>query len=157
MTEAGTLVVRTRQWFASPASRVWPLLCDSEMADAPRMPFLPGVPQPVECRLPEGEGGVGAGRECISRHGAVRQRILEWDPDHRLAFRMEQTDLGFREIVEEMVDTIDLAPSGAGVLVTRSTRIRVKGRLQLPKKWILFLGVKQVHRYVFRSWVRSSA
>jgi len=151
------LTVRSRQRFPCPAQRVWPLLCDSKMAVAPRMPFLPGVPQPVQCRLPEGEGGVGDERECVSREGAVHQRILDWVPEERLSFRMERTDLGFRSFVDEMVDTLELEPRNAGVLVTRTTTLRVRGRFRRPKKWLVFLGVKQVHRYVFRNWLRTAA
>jgi polyketide cyclase/dehydrase/lipid transport protein len=126
------------------------------MAAPPRMPFLPGVPEPVLCQLPAGSGGIGSERECVSRQGTVRQRILEWVPEKRVSFRMERTDLGFRSLVDEMVDTIDLVPRGAGVDVTRTTQIRVKGRFRFAKGWLVLLGVKQVHRYVFRNWLASS-
>jgi len=148
------MTVRTRRTFLSPASTVWPLLCNSRM-DATSGPlFKLGVPHPVECRLPDGHGGVGSERECISDQGVVHQRILVWRPEKQLSFRMEQADLYFQKFVREMVETFDLVPTTTGVMVTRTTRVWVRGRLSLLKKWLLFVGVKQVHRYVFRNWQR---
>lgn len=151
------LVVRTRRRFSSAPGRVWPLLCNSQMAGATSPLFRLGVPQPIECRLPRGPGGVGAERECVSDQGVVHQRILEWSPESHLSFRMEETSLPFRSHIHEMVDTIDLIPTQAGVEVTRTTAIRVKGRFQLFRKVMLFLGVKQVHRFVFQNWLQLAA
>jgi len=149
--------VRTTRQFPCSAGRVWPLLCESEIVPSRHVPFLPGVPRPVACRLPGGEGGVGAERACISDGGVVHQRITEWTPEHRLAFRMERTDLPFRRLVEEVVDTIVLRSNPSGVEVTRTTSVKVNGPLRLLKGALVSLGVKQVHRYVFRSWVRSAS
>ena len=146
--------VRTRRAFLRPASSVWPLLCNSRMDSSANPLFRLGVPHPVECRLPNGHGGVGSERECLSDQGVVHQRILAWSPEKHLSFRMEQTDLSFRRFVGDMVDTFDLVPTSTGVTVSRTTKVWVKGRLSFLKKWLLFLGVKQVHSYVFRNWQR---
>jgi uncharacterized protein YndB with AHSA1/START domain len=151
MTE---LVVRTRQTFAAPAGTVWALLCNSRMDDASSLWFKLGVPHPVECRVPDGHGGVGSERECVSDQGIVHQRILEWVPESRLSFRMEDTDLRFRRYVSGIVDTFDLVATGTGVSVTRTTRVSAKGRFRIFRKVALFFSLMQVHRYVFRNWRR---
>ncbi len=148
------LVVRTRQSFPCPASTVWSLLCDSRMDDRSAILFKLGVPQPVQCRVTDGHGGVGSERECISDQGVVHQRILVWLPGERLSFRMEQTDMNFQKFVREIVDTFDLVATEAGVMVTRTTEVATKGRFQFLKKLVLYFGLKKVHRYVFRSWLR---
>ena len=148
------LVVRTSRRFPCSANTVWPLLCDSRIEGRARLLFYLGVPQPLQCRLPEGRGEVGAERECVSDRGIVRQRILDWRPEERLSFRMEETSLPIRAFVRDMVDTIVLVPSGSSVHVTRTTTVRVSGRYRILRKWLLRVGIKQVHRYVFRSWLR---
>jgi len=118
--------------------------------------FRLGVPQPIECRLPDGVGGVGAERQCVSDQGVVHQRILEWVPERRLSFRMEGTDVAAARMVQGIVETFDLAPTRKGVLVTRTTRVQMSDHAGPIAKTELFIGIKHVHRYVFRSWQRSA-
>ncbi len=148
-----TLLVRTRRKFPVPASVVWPLLGNSKMDRSNSLLFRLGVPQPLECRLPAGEG-VGAERECISDQGTVHQRILEWIPDHRLSFRMETNDLPSAKGIEAIEDSFDLEPTRDGVVVDRRTQVRVAPDYPLRKRVELRLGLQQVHRYVFRNWQR---
>jgi hypothetical protein len=148
------LAVRTRQSFPCSAGAVWSLLCNSRMDGTSKLLFKLGVPQPVQCRVTDDHGGVGSERECISDQGVVHQRILEWLPDRRLSFRMERTDMQFRRFVREIVDTFDLVPSSSGVLVTRVTKVSTTGRFQIFRRITLYLGLKQVHRYVFQNWQR---
>lgn len=101
-----------------------------------------------------GRGGVGEERECESDQGVVHQRILEWVPERHLTFRMERTTLPAGASISEMTDTIDLAPADGGVVVTRSTRARIGGRFRFFKGWLVAIGLKQVHRVVFREWRR---
>ena len=75
---------------AAPVHAVWATLCDAEMpATAPcefRLgPF--GPPRPVRCELPDGPGGVGATRRCVSDRGTVTQRVTEWAAGERLALQ----------------------------------------------------------------------
>jgi len=146
------MVIRTTQLFRSPASIVWPLLCDSQMDGARSLLFALGVPKPVRCRLSDGRGGVGAERECVSVRGVVHQRILEWSPEKRLSFRLERTDLPFWRHVPEMVDVLELVSTSSAVKVTRSTHLSIQGPLASLRKIVLYLGIKKVHRYVFRNW-----
>jgi hypothetical protein len=148
------MVVRTGQSFASPASTVWSLLCNSTMDVTTTLLFKLGVPHPVQCRVPDGHGGVGSERECVSDQGIVHQRILEWVPQQRLTIRVERTDLRIEKYVREMVETFDIVPTTAGVRVTRTTHVWTRGRFHLLKKLVLFFSLKQVHRYVFRNWRR---
>jgi hypothetical protein len=148
------LAVRTRRSFPFSASVVWPLLCNSRMDGTSSLLFKLGVPQPLECRVPDGHGGVGSERECISDQGVVHQRILVWEPERCLSFQLERTDMNFQRFVTDVVDTFDLAPTNAGVVVTRTTTAGIRGRFQMVRKFVLFLSLKQVHRYVFRNWRR---
>ena len=149
-----SLVVRSRRTFSSPARAIWPLLCDSHMDRSSRLLFRLGVPQPIECRLPAGEGGVGSERECVSDQGVVHQRILLWDPEKHLAFRMETSEIAAARSVTAIEDEFELGATGSGVTVTRTTRAGIVGRFRILKKLALLIALKQVHRYVFQNWDR---
>jgi hypothetical protein len=134
---------------------LWPALCDSTVELTPRCPvFYLGAPRPTECRLPEGPGAVGAARQCVSDQGVVRQRITAWDPPARLAFRMEETDLCFDRFVDRLDDVFDLVPYGSGTRITRTTTVSVRGRFSAVLSPPLWIGLKSVHRFVFRNWQR---
>jgi len=150
----GELVVRTRQSFDCSASTVWSLLCNSRMDGRSKLLFKLGVPQPVQCRVTDAHGGVGSERECVSDQGVVHQRILEWLPGQRLSFRMERTDMQFQKFVSGIADTFEIAPTSSGVVVTRVTTASTLGRFQTFRRISLYIGLKQVHRYVFQNWRR---
>jgi hypothetical protein len=151
------LVVRTQWPFACPASKVWSLMCNSQMDDTASLLFKLGVPQPIRCRVTGSQPGVGSERECVSDQGVVHQRILEWTPGKRLSFRMESTELAFRRYVRELVDTFDLSPTSTGVAVTRTTQVWTRGRAQYVRRVPLYLSLKKVHRFVFQNWVRLAS
>jgi len=154
---ASPIVVRTRHAFLSPADRVWPLLCNSKMDRRSALLFRLGVPQPLECRLPDGRGAVGNERECVSDQGVVRQKILIWEPERRLVFRMEKSTIDSAKSVSEIEDAFLLVPNGTGVTVFRTTTAGTVGRFRFAKKFALGIALKQVHRYVFRNWDRLAA
>ena len=107
---------------------VWPLLCSSRMD--PRIPcfFRLGIPKPVECRLPDGVGGIGARRQCVSDRGIVHQRITHWQEQKILRFQMEDTTLYFRPCVTAIVEEFTLEPVGSErTRLTRTTDIAVAG------------------------------
>ncbi|MGK5440326.1 hypothetical protein ACSNN7_00605 [Micromonospora sp. URMC 105] len=118
--------------------------------------FRLGAPTPVECFLSAGPGAVGAPRQCVSDRGVVYQRITEWSPPARLAFRMELTDLPFASCVSAMSDTFELTPAAGGraTQLTRSTRVDVRGRLRWARAVAVWIGLKAVHRFVFGDWRR---
>ena len=151
------MLVRTSWTFRSAPSSIWPLLCNSRMDRTQPWSCSWGVPQPVECRLAAGPGGVGATRECVSDQGLVRQEILVWEPERRLSFKMKETDLYFRAFVSEIVETFDLEASPGGARVTRTTRIETSGGCGVLKRAALYIGLKRVHRFVFRNWERAAA
>jgi uncharacterized protein YndB with AHSA1/START domain len=151
------MLVRTTTLVRRPPEAVWPLLCDSRITSTPRCPvFRLGAPTPVECRLPAGPGEVGASRQCVSDQGVVHQRITEWSPPARLAFRMERTDLPFGSCVSALSDTFELTPAAGGraTRLTRTTRVEVRGRLRWARALAVGIGLKAVHRFVFRDWRR---
>ena len=154
---ASLVTVRTQRTLPGSAHTVWPLLCGSRMDHTSSVLFRLGVPQPLECRLPEGEGGVGRERECVSDQGVVHQRILVWVPEKRLGFRMERSEIGAAKSVTGIEDSFELRPTGSGVVVVRTTNATVIGRFRWLKRLALVLALKQVHRYVFRNWTRIAA
>ena len=44
-----------------------------------------------------------------------------------------------------------------GTAVTRKTLVTVSGQCLLLKKALLIVGLKHVHRYVFKNWERQLA
>lgn len=97
---------------------------------------------------------MGAERECISDQGVVHQRILEWEPGRKLTFRMERTDLPSAKGIRQIEDSFDIQSTSGGVSVRRTTRVQVPADYSLLKTLELRIGLKQVHRYVFRNWQR---
>lgn len=149
--------VRTSIVIDRPAAAVWPLLCSSKMN--PRIPcvFRLGIPKPVECRLPDGPGGVGARRQCISHTGTVQQRITHWQEPEILRFEMEDSNLYFRPCVTAMKEEFVLEPvNGESTRLTRTTEIQASGIASSLKALMMCAGIKCVHRYVFKNWSRQN-
>lgn len=147
------LRITTRRDLPLTLEESWRLLCDSRLEQAPRCPiFWAGVPRPRECVLPDGEGDVGASRECRSDQGTVHQRITVWEPPSRLRFHMESTDLSFRRHVDGLADEFHLSAHGAGTRVTRTTTAIAHGPFKTARYAALAIGLKAVHRHVFRNW-----
>ena len=120
--------------------------------------FRLGIPKPVECKLPDGNGGVGARRQCISDRGVIQQRITHWQKDEILRFQMEDTNLYFRPCVTGIIEEFVLEPIGPRrTRLTRTTDIQVTGCCRHLKQWIMCVGMKSVHRYVFKNWARPEA
>ena len=145
--------VTTTRVIPLPPGDAWRLLCDSRLQLRPLCPvFFLGAPRPHECALPSGEGGAGAERECRSREGAVRQRITIWEPPSHLRVHMEATTLGFDRYLDELVDDFLLLPHPSGSAVTRTTTVTARGRLRSLRYAMVLVGLKSVHRFVFRNW-----
>ncbi len=152
------MIVRTTAIIDKSPASLWQLLCSSSMD--PRIPalFRLGIPKPVQCKLPDGVGGVGARRQCISDRGVVQQRITHWQEPELLRFQMEDTTLYFRPCVTAIVEEFVLEPVGEGrTKITRTTDITVTGFGKLAKGLIMCAGTKCVHRYVFKNWSRADA
>lgn len=152
------MVVRTMWYFSQPPEVIWPLLCNSRMEPTTSCLFGLGLPQPQQCRLPDGQGGVGSTRQCISDRGVVEQTILVWEESRHLAFSMDRSDLYFRSCVISIVDDFELTltPQG-GTRATRTTSVQVIGWFRWLKQMALWVGLKQIHRFVFRNWQRLAA
>jgi len=125
----------------------------------PRIPayFRLGLPKPLECRLPDGPGGVGARRQCISDRGVIQQRITHWQEPAVLRFEMIETTLYFRPCVSAIVEEFVLEPVGeSGTRITRTTEITVTGMARFAKALGMAIGMKCIHRYVFANWARAA-
>lgn len=95
---------------------------------------------------------MGRHRECMAANGSVHQKITVWEPLSRLEFRMVRTTLVRRWFVASMVEEFRLAAASDGATrVTRSTTGRIKACLLFAP--LVKLGLKEVHRYIFRNCV----
>ena len=65
--------VKTTYKFNANAEDLWPLLFGSKMDTKKPCYLLFGLPKPMECKLENGEGGVGKSRQCISDKGTIQQ------------------------------------------------------------------------------------
>jgi hypothetical protein len=149
------MIIRTVWHFRQPPRVIWPLLCNARMEPTASCLFGLGVPQPEQCRLPEGHGGVGNTRQCVSDRGVIEQTILVWDEPHHLAFSMDRSDLYFRSCVPSIVDDFELVPTPqGGTRATRTTSVTVLGWFRWAKGTALRVGLKKVHRFVFGNWER---
>lgn len=149
------MIVRTTWHFRQSAEVIWPLLCDSRMQASHAPLFKFGLPQLRQCSLPDGEGGVGRRRQCDSNQGSIRQTILAWEPPFRLAFEMTDSNLPLRRYVTKLVDEFDLRTETNGeTTITRTTHIEIGGRLALIRRWFVWIGLRQIHRFVFQNWER---
>lgn len=146
------MMVRTHATLPGVPEAVWPLLCSSAMDRHKPCLFRLGVPKPVECRLPGGKGGVGARRECVSEQGHVGQRILRWEPPRFLSFEMVETDLFFAKYVAAIEERFELSEMGAATFIVRATQVKLMPGRGPVRALLLYAGLKQVHRYVFRNW-----
>jgi hypothetical protein len=147
--------IRTSCIIDRPAEVIWPLLCSSKMDSRIPCAFRFGIPKPIECRLPEGEGGVGRERQCISNRGVIHQRITCWDESRCLRFEMEDTNLYFRPCVRAIGEEFILEELGPSrTRLTRTTTLTVSGVGRAFKAAVMAAGLKCVHHYVFRNWQR---
>ncbi len=144
--------IKTTYWIAAAPSVVWPLLCRSKMDSSKRCLFNFGVPKPRECKLPNGSGGVHSERHCISDKGTIRQKITTWENESRLEFEMQETDIYFSSCVESIHECFLLLPDKKGTQITRTTYIKTKGFCAFGKAFLIGIGIKQVHYYVFQNW-----
>ena len=142
----------TKKFNATP-ERLWPLLFDSRMDQKQPCYLLCGLPKPVECRLQNGEGGVGSTRECVSDKGTIQQTILEWQPYEKLTFDLRETDIYFGPCVDSIVESFEIRALGMGQsTITRVTTFRIKPYMG-PLLFIpMLVGLKSIHHYVFRNW-----
>lgn len=129
---------------------LWPLLTNSRMQA--QGIFCLGVPKPVECRLPDGEGKVGAARQCISESGVVNQEILRWQAPNRLEFKMVNTDHDWSPCVDSIVERFDLEEADEGTKIIRTTTLQAKGHFRCFKELGFYFGLKRVHLFVFKNW-----
>lgn len=142
--------IRTSTIIKTSRERLWPLLTNSEMS-VPGC-FCLGVPKPVECRLPDGEGDVGASRQCVSDRGVVNQEITTWQQPEQLRFEMVNTDHDWSPCVESITEQFDLEDISNGTRITRTTTLRAKGYFRPLKELGFYFGLKRVHYFVFKNW-----
>jgi hypothetical protein len=144
----------THHYHAKP-EELWPLLFGSKMDTKHPCNFLFGLPKPLECRLQDGEGGVGKMRECVSDKGIIKQTILEWEPNKKLSFELKETDIYFGPCVTRIIETFTINPiTESTTSITRETKFVVISKMRLFISIPMFIGLKSIHFYVFKNWNR---
>ena len=68
---------------------------------------------------------------------------------------MVETDLFFARHVDAVREQFELEPAGEGTRIVRTTSLRLKSRAGWLRPLLLAVGLKQVHRYVFRTWAST--
>lgn len=149
--------VQTTRRLLMSIDETWSRLCRSRMHQPARCPvFYLGVPKPVECRLPDGEGRVGATRECVSDKGSIRQEILVWNAPDELSFRLVETDLIVRHFVAVIEENFRLRALRNGrTEVTRTTTVEMRGGVRRLASPFVRVALMSVHRYVFKNWAST--
>ena len=141
--------------FNAQPEELWPLLFNSKMDEKHPCFFLCGLPKPVECRLADGEGGVGKTRECVSDKGVIIQRIVAWQPNHLLEFHLQETNLYFGPCVNNIKERFELKKiNSTQTVITRKTEFHVTSFIKLFISIPIAVGLKSIHHYVFRNWKR---
>lgn len=149
--------LRTKRLFHTTPEDFWPLLFGSEMDSKKPCYFLCGLPKPLECRLRDKEGGVGKIRECVSDKGVIKQTILVWEPNKKLVFELSETDIYFGPCIKSIVESFELEPVGdKQTMIVRETKFEVVSSLKYCIAFPMFIGLKSIHRYVFKNWHRIS-
>jgi hypothetical protein len=149
--------VYTTRRFKSTPEKLWPLLFNSKMDNKQPCYFLCGLPKPVECRLAD-SGGVGGTRECVSDKGTIVQKILEWQPNSKLSFELQQTDIYFGPCVKSIVETFEIQKlSEHESQISRRTEFKIKSPFDLFLSLPMLVGLKAIHNYVFKNWKRLAS
>jgi|GEM_PF-1308624 len=145
----------TARKFNASAAQLWPLLFQSKMDDRQPCYLLCGLPKPLECRLADHHGGVGSTRECVSDKGIIKQQILVWEPNRKLQFEMQETNIYFGPCVDSITETFEIKPiNETQAYISRHTEFKVKAPLKPLLSIPMYIGLKSIHHYVFRNWAR---
>lgn len=147
--------LRTTYYYNAKPEQLWPLLFGSKMDAKQPCNFLFGLPKPIECRLQDAEGGVGKTRECVSDKGIIKQHILIWEPNVMLKFELRETNIYFGPCVKSIVETFEIKPlSASESAIVRETEFVVISKLKYFISVPMYIGLKSIHRYVFKNWDR---
>lgn len=98
---------------ARPPEDVWAALADFGGISR----WAPGVDH--SCLTAEQREGVGAQRRVQVGRNAFLERVVEWEPGHRLAYLIE----GLPPVVRSVTNSWELEGSGHSTTVTLSSRI----------------------------------
>jgi hypothetical protein len=69
---------------------------------------------------------------------------------------MVSTDHGWARCVDSIEENFQLEQIGHKTRITRTTRLRARGRWKLLKEAMFYLGLKRVHYFVFKNWRKQA-
>jgi hypothetical protein len=147
------------EWvFECEARHIWPNFLQSTMDETRPILFRFGIPKPMSCKVLEGEGMIGNTRQCTTDLGTIDQRILTFDENRRLRYRMIRSTVWCRDWVGHLEDEFSLTPLGDGrTRVKRQTEFKAAGWFSGLKQIALWAALRQAHVYAARNWRRLAA
>jgi hypothetical protein len=150
--------IRSEWVFDCEAQHIWPNFLQSKMDETRPILFRLGIPKPMSCKVLEGEGKVGNTRQCTTDLGTIDQRILTFEENRRLRYRMIRSTVWCRAWVGHLEDVFSLTPLGDGkTRVERRTEFKAAGWLSGLKQVALWAALRQAHVYAARNWRRLAA
>ncbi len=149
--------IRSQWVFESEPHHIWPNFLHTRMDDRRPLLFRLGIPKPVSCKVLEGEGALGATRQCTTDRGTIDQRIVAFEENRKLRYRMIASTVWCRDWVGHLEDQFTLTPlEGGRTKVERLTEFRAAGWLWPVRQIGLWVALAQAHRYAARNWRRLS-
>jgi len=122
-----TTITRTRDLPAPPAT-VWATLADFDALAL----WADGIDH--SSLTTDQREGVGTTRRVQMGQITLIERVIAWEPDHRLAYEIE----GLLPIVQQATNTWTLTPTADGTLVSLVTRVDAGKR---PDKALIGAGI----------------
>jgi len=115
--------------------------------------FNLGVPLPKKCEITHAVNGVGKTRRCISDKGHIDQIITDYQPNVRLAFRMQSHNLKTRFKIGDMEDEFIFKKlNDETTRLQRTTHITIPPGIGLIfRSLAIRQSIKNVHRYVYNN------
>ncbi|SFA96293.1 hypothetical protein SAMN03159496_01204 [Rhizobium sp. NFR07] len=147
--------IRSEWVFDCEAQHIWPNFLQSKMDATRPILFRFGIPKPMSCKVLEGEGKVGNTRQCTTDLGTIDQRILTFEENRKLRYRMIRSTVWCRDWVGHLEDEFSLTPlDGGRTRVERQTEFKAAGWFSGLKQIALWAALRQAHVYAARNWRR---
>ena len=146
----------TSNWtFDCAPEHIWPNFLHARMDDTRPLLFRLGIPKPISCKVLEGVPALNHTRQCTTDQGTIDQRILTFDEERCLRYRMIDATIPKRHWIGHLEDRFSLLPLPDGrTRVERRTVFTGRGLLAPLKTLALLVALTQAHRYAARNWRR---
>jgi hypothetical protein len=147
------LKITTQCEFKQSTEIIWQGITNAIMEFPKPFCFNLGVPLPVKCEITNYTNGVGKTRRCTSDKGCIEQVITVYQPNERLAFRMESHNLKTKFKIGQMDDEFIFTKLENGITrLQRTTNIAIPEGFGLSiRSWAIGKSIRNVHQYVYNN------